>query len=170
MTQTSTLTTLRYGSFTSLWNTNTAVYSVVFPDPAPAVTQLSARPKLALLKHTRDQLSVLAKRQNATNTEKYNDALAIVNALIEDDSPTPQVSDNGEDGVLVEWIVGGSTLTLDYDGDELIYLIARDADGKILFETETKRTGFGVAPAMAQAKVFLRDLAKNIRQPIALAE
>jgi hypothetical protein len=94
----------------------------------------------------------------------------LIAVLIEDGGPTPQISDNGDGGIAAEWLVDGATLTLDIESSESVYLIARSKTGAIQLEAETAARGFGYNIAVAQARLFLRDLATGVRHPVSLSD
>lgn len=126
------------------------------------------RPRRALLEYARDGLVALAKHRGADDMRAYSEALTLISALVEDGGPTPQVSDNGDGGIASEWLVNGATLTLDIEDVDSVYLIARDFTGDIRLEAEGPARGFGLSLAAAQARLFLRELAAGMRQPISL--
>jgi len=126
------------------------------------------RSRRALLIHANDQLKRLAQRQNASDMEPYRLILRLLGALITDGSATPQIGDNGEGGVAVEWLVDGNLLRLDYEDETEILLTATNSHGqRVLCETITA-WWLGQDSAIVQARDFLRGLAGSVAQPIPL--
>lgn len=141
----------------------------VTPSGQVVETAPSLRLRRALLEYARDGLVTLARHRDDADMSRYAEALELIAALVEDGGPTPQVSDNGDGGIAVEWLVNRAVLTLDVEGPDSVYLVGRDANGKIELEEETVVRGFMYGVAAAKARLFLRELAAGIRRPISLA-
>ena len=126
------------------------------------------RSRRALLTHAHGQLKQLSQRQKASDMEPYRLILRLLGTLVTDGSATPQIGDNGEGGVAVEWLVDGNLLRVDYEDEAEILLTATNSRGeRVLCETITA-WWLDRDLAIVQARDFLRGLAGSVTQPLPL--
>jgi len=127
------------------------------------------RSRRALLIHAHSQLSALSQRQQARDMEPYRIVLRLLGTLVTDGSPTPQIGDNGDGGVAVEWLVDGNSLRLDYEDETEILLTAKGSDGeRVLCET-VNVWWLASDLAVMQARDFLRNLAQQVSRPLPIS-
>lgn len=126
------------------------------------------RSRRALLTHAHGQLKQLAQRQMATDMEPYRLVLRLLGTLVTDGSPTPQIGDNGEGGVAVEWLVDGNLLRLDYEDENEILITATNSRGdRVLCATITK-WWLDKDTVVVEAREYLRGLAGSVTRPLPL--
>lgn len=126
------------------------------------------RSRRALLIHANEQLKRLAQRQDASDIEPYRLVLRLLGTLITDGSATPQIGDNGDGGVAVEWLVDGNLLRLDYEDETEILLTGMNSHGqRVLCETITA-WWLGQDPAIVQTRDFLKGIAGSVARPLPL--
>ncbi|MDQ1205484.1 hypothetical protein [Microbacterium sp. SORGH_AS_0862] len=114
------------------------------------------------------QLRDLAERQRAVNIEPYRIILRLLGHVLTDGAPTPQIGDNGDGGVAVDWLVDDVSVRLDYEDETEILLTAVRGRERILCDTLTK---WWVEDdvTIKQARELLSGLAGQVRNPIPLS-
>lgn len=126
------------------------------------------RSKEMLLRYTKAGLDSLAKRQGATDLTSYAYVLRLVSALIRDNSPTPQVGDNGENGIAVEWLVDGNVLRIDYEDETEILVAATNSAGESVFCEALSAWWLETNPVISDARRFLSKLSSAVANPISI--
>lgn len=113
------------------------------------------------------QLRALATRQSAVSDVPYARILRLLGALLVDGAPTPQIGSNGEGGILVEWLVNGQSLTIDYEDETEILIAASDRDGLVFDATITAWWEHRDQSIIA-TRQFLAQIASGLVHPIPL--
>lgn len=126
-----------------------------------------ARSRRALIMSAYRQLRALAARQGATSEAPYARVLRLVGALLGDGSPTPQIGSNGEGGVLVEWLVDGRSLTIDFEDETEILISASTPNGLVFAESVTAWWELNDR-VLADARRFLKEMSVGLAHPIPL--
>lgn len=126
-----------------------------------------ARSRRALIMSAHRQLRALAARQGASSEFPYARVLRLIGSITIDGAPTPQVGSNGEGGILVEWLVNGWFLALDYEDETEILLSASTPDGFRFAETITAWWEQHDA-AVTSARRFLAEMAAGVAHPVPL--
>ena len=127
------------------------------------------RSRRDLLKFAHAHLRDLAIKTGVSDVEPHRRILRLLNAVIADGSPTPQVGDNGEGGIEVEWLVNGKTLRLDYEDESEILLEARNADASLIFSETVTAWWLPGDSAIVAARDFLESLAPEVARPLTLS-
>lgn len=132
-----------------------------------AIARGGARSRSALLKHAHLHLRTLALRQTRRDDTSFATVLRLIAALTQDGSATPQISSNGEGGILVEWLVAGSSLAIDYEDETEILISAATPAGLRFAETMTSWWSQGDS-AVVKARAFLSEISAAVARPIPL--
>ncbi|WP_300641835.1 hypothetical protein [Nocardioides sp.] len=96
-------------------------------------------------------------------------ATELVDALLIDDGPTPQVSPGPEGGIAVEWLVNGSSLTLHIVSESDIRLWADSAAGEEIFDFELNANWKSNDESIRTARAFLKHLRGSIGNRVVLS-
>ncbi|WP_367147133.1 hypothetical protein AB0870_17790 [Microbacterium proteolyticum] len=127
-----------------------------------------SRPRRLLIMSAYRQLRALAIRQNAASGAAYARILRLPGTLLADGAPTPQIGSNGEGGILVEWLVNGQSLTIDYEDETEILIVASDRGG-LQFEVTITAWWEHRDPAIVATRQILADMSSGLAYPIPLA-
>lgn len=95
-------------------------------------------------------------------------ALELLDALLTDDHPTPQLSRGPSGALTIEWLVDGSVLVIDVVSPSDVRLWAEDAAGSDVFDYELNRNWEPTDGAIREARGFLEALAKGVRHRVQL--
>lgn len=125
------------------------------------------RSRRLLIMSAHRQLRALAARQEASSEAPYARILRLLGALLVDGAPTPQIGSNGEGGILVEWLVNGRSLTIDYEDETEILIAASNRDGLVFDATITAWWEHRDEPIIATRR-FLAEIASGLVHPIPL--
>ncbi|GAA1517850.1 hypothetical protein GCM10009788_22470 [Nocardioides humi] len=95
-------------------------------------------------------------------------ALELLDALLTDDHPTPQLSRGPSGALTIEWLVDGCVLVIDVVSPSDVRLWAEDAAGSDVFDYELNRNWEPSDGAIREARDFLEALAKGVRHRVQL--
>lgn len=122
----------------------------------------------ALLTYALSGLKHLAARQPATD-RRYAILLRLIGALIRDGSATPQVGSNGEGGVMIEWLVGSRSLTIDFEDETEILITASTQTDGVIFSEPVNSWWTPADPTIQRARQFLAEISVGAVRPLSLA-
>lgn len=86
----------------------------------------------------------------------------LIQSLVDDGSPDPQISPLVSGGLSTTWLVAGASIELDVEPDLSWTIFAESSDGKELLDEEFEQPGHGRA-ALEQARKILAGMAPNVR-------
>lgn len=128
----------------------------------------TTRSRRALLIYAHGRLCDLAERQGRSSVEPHRHVLHLLGSLLVDGSPTPQIGDNGDGGISVEWLVDGRSFRLDYEDESEILLEGRGPAGDLLFSQTVTAWWLSTDQAIIGARDFLKLLARDVHRPLPL--
>lgn len=139
-------------------------HGAIVTQSAPAVTRDQ------LLAHFVSSLAQAAVGEDVRLTFSLaRAATELVDALLVDDGPTPQVSPGPDGGIAVEWLVNRSFLTLHIVSASDIRLWADDAMGEELFDFELNTNWKPNDEAILAARAFLERLRGDMKSRVRLS-
>lgn len=137
--------------------------------PSPFGVVGHGRERAALIAYATRQLEDLARQQRTKDDhDRYATMLSLVEELVSDGVPTPQVSDNGEGGILIEWVAGGHLLRADYESAAEILVTATDSRGVVQFEEILRAGEIKGSAVTLRGQAFLHSLRPLVRRPVPL--
>lgn len=125
-----------------------------------------------LLQAARSQLGDLLNAEptdeNAVARTSVATMNSILDAVVDDDQPTPQLFAAGEGATTCEWLVGGSHLMVTVEADGTLYWSSDSVDGMAATELETPATDAAAEEMVRDFRTRLNALAKNVsrRHPV----
>lgn len=131
-------------------------------------TPPSVRSRRALIAYAHRQLRDLAERDGARDEYSYATVLRLIHALIQDGSATPQIGSNGAGGIFVEWLAGGLSLTLDYEDETEILIVASSVSEGVEFQSTVTAWWTADTEGIVAARAFLARLSAFVVHPISL--
>lgn len=125
-----------------------------------------------LLMIARGRLEILLRAQPPDETSVARPSVAtmnaILNAVIADEQPTPQLFAAGDGAVTCEWLVGGCHLMVTAEADGTVYWCSDPVDGMAAAELESPATDVAAEEMAREFRTRLNALAKNVsrRHPV----
>ena len=125
-----------------------------------------------LLTIARGRLEILLRAQPPDENSVARISVAtmnsILNAVIDDEQPTPQLFAAGDGAVTCEWLVGGSHLMVTAEADGTVYWCSDPIDGMAAAELESPATDVAAEEMAREFRTRLNALAKNVsrRHPV----
>lgn len=147
----------------------------MFPSPRSRVpvvdgANVSGSPTADLLtQHVLTSLFGWLERHSSSNAFVLaHTAAMFIRRLLDADGPTPQIRSNGADGIEVEWLVNGVSLTIDVASESEILIYAVDNAERELFSKEITSRWSTSDEIFDKAAALLKDMARNIDVPAPL--
>lgn len=138
--------------------------------PTAAVSSRADVDKVRLLHHVVMELRVVLGEfpDLQTDAARAVVALDLLDSLLADDSPTPQLSRGPEDALTIEWLVDGNRLIMDVYSATEIHLWAVDQAGMEIFDYDVNANWGSADPAIVAARRYLAVLAGGVRHRVQL--
>lgn len=134
------------------------------PGPRRRPTVTGARGRLEYL--------LMAERPDENSAARTSLATmnAILNAVIDDEQPTPQLFAADDGAVTCEWLVGGSHLMVTAEADGTVCWCSDPVDGMAAAELESPATDAAAEEMAREFRTRLNGLAKNARRGTPLSD
>jgi len=127
--------------------------------PTPGVQQR------LLIEHVAATITDLVREggQIGLPEEGFLSYLTLMNHLLDDGSPTPQVSLGPGDGIATEWLVDGASMTIFFRSEADIHVWAENSEGVELFDFELTSKWSPADPRVQVMQTFLEQLGHDVR-------
>jgi hypothetical protein len=89
--------------------------------------------------------------------------------LIGDDSATPQIGDDGENGIETEWLVNGRSLIVNCESDGSNIIWALDSNDSVLFRGSFSARYMVSDPLAIRAQEYLAEISAGVQNRVAFA-
>lgn len=125
-----------------------------------------------LLQAARSQLGDLLNAEptdeNGVTRTSVATMNSILDAVVDDDQPTPQLFAAGEGATTCEWLVGGSHLMITVEADGTLYWSSDSVDGMAAIELQAPATDVAAEAMAREFRTRLNALAKHVarRHPV----